>query len=742
VLYSDSYGRGWAATAPAATDPWVAVAFGNMSGDTSAGTFVAVANNGSIMSSPDGVEWTFRTAATFSIHDVTSKWTSWSPLDVVSPNDLFVAVGSAMSNDGVYTSPDGVDWTPRTTPTGSIWTAVCYGNGMFVAVAAAGGQDHIMTSSDGINWAAVSAPDLNYTDIAYGEGRFVATPVNAPGVLVTSVDGQTWERIAAPVTTDAGYSRIIYGLAPNLQGNRWMALAASSGFVRIILSTDGVNWVPQTDSTGSPTNVPDWQSIAYDPGPGSFVAMCSSYAVKFSQSMSKGAIAVDSIQLNTAGAGLPGQAIVSSTSNPGTLEWGDIKPVLQLEVGGNFQHPYAFQVSTGPTIVPATTTGLISLTSEQGVSIQKFDYSETLPGATGGITGINFSNLTGVIGDFKPNNLSYLQSLLLPSLKFVGGDIAPTAINLGNIDFPVLQLVGGSFSFNTVYTSSITAPSLQRAENGVYFNSCFGMSTLDLSNLTFSAAFEMTTQFNMFTLNLPALSYVAGGVSVSGCENLSSVSFPVLTECGTITISSNPALSSIDFNSLTRATVSISMIELPQISSLPFSALTYTAGLNVVSCAQIANIELPVCVYMQDIAVTGCTGATMISMPLATDINNVSMSDLPLLETISFPSTRNLSGIGMSPSAAPALANVTLGVIGVIKQIAAGIDLQGCNLTQTTVDEILAMLVSLDGTNGTTLWGTTGAVRLNLGTSSAPSAQGLIDKATLEGRGAVVEVNA
>ena len=51
-------------------------------------------------------------------------------------NGLFVAVGS----DGtILTSPDGVNWTAQASGTGSDLNGVTYGNGLFVAV---GGSYH------------------------------------------------------------------------------------------------------------------------------------------------------------------------------------------------------------------------------------------------------------------------------------------------------------------------------------------------------------------------------------------------------------------------------------------------------------------------------------------------------------------------------------------------------------------------------------------------------------------------
>jgi hypothetical protein len=65
-------------------------------------------------------------------------------------NGLWVAIrngGFFTTNETVMTSPDGINWTIRTA-IGATWNDVHYANGLFVAV----GNSVIMTSSDGITW--------------------------------------------------------------------------------------------------------------------------------------------------------------------------------------------------------------------------------------------------------------------------------------------------------------------------------------------------------------------------------------------------------------------------------------------------------------------------------------------------------------------------------------------------------------------------------------------------------------
>jgi hypothetical protein len=56
-------------------------------------------------------------------------------------NNLFVAVADTGTGNRVMTSPDGINWTIRTSAADNNWFSVTYGNGIFVAVAYTGTSD-------------------------------------------------------------------------------------------------------------------------------------------------------------------------------------------------------------------------------------------------------------------------------------------------------------------------------------------------------------------------------------------------------------------------------------------------------------------------------------------------------------------------------------------------------------------------------------------------------------------------
>jgi hypothetical protein len=112
------------------------------------------------------------------------------------------------------------------------------------------------------------------------------------------------------------------------------------------------------------------------------------------------------------------------------------------------------------------------------------------------------------------------------------------------------------------------------------------------------------------------------------------------------------------------------------------------------------------------------------------------------LTTINAPAMVSYASTISAPSAS--MGNVTtavFGTVGTLKSIGGNITLSGLKLDAASVNGILALLVSLDGTNGTTLWGSGRVLTINGGTNAAPSGQGITDKATLQARGCTITTN-
>ena len=106
-----------------------------------------------------------------------------------------------------------------------------------------------------------------------------------------------------------------------------------------------------------------------------------------------------------------------------------------------------------------------------------------------------------------------------------------------------------------------------------------------------------------------------------------------------------------------------------------------------------------------------------------------SFPSFPALETVnSLSGYNNTSMTGLDGTFLPSL-----------KTVYNQVNFDNCALSEAAVDAILARMVTLDGTNGTTNF--TGSIYVGGGSNSIPSAQGLADIATLEGRGCYVSYN-
>ena len=143
------------------------------------GLFVAVSagdNVARVATSTNGKNWTARYQSESSWQDVV-----WSP-----ESGLFVAVGGA---GALMTSPNGTDWTLRTAAAAVDWMSVTWSPdlGMFIAVASNGG---VMSSFDGITWfSRTSDPDVSaLADVCWAPSlnRFVAVGGSGVARAMTS----------------------------------------------------------------------------------------------------------------------------------------------------------------------------------------------------------------------------------------------------------------------------------------------------------------------------------------------------------------------------------------------------------------------------------------------------------------------------------------------------------------------------------------------------------------------------
>lgn len=257
-IMSSVDGMNWVIRTSAGDHAWRSVTYGN-------GLFVAVAcgisatscnttaGGSRVMTSPDGITWTARTAA------ADNQWQG-----VTYGNGLFVAVANSGTSNRVMTSPDGIVWTSRAESVGNSWVSVTFGNGTFVAVSNSGtSSNRVMYSTDGISWSTgTSASGNSWTSIAYGNGVYVAVAATGTGDRVmSSADGQTFTTRTSAADND--WNGVAYG------AGLFVAVAGTGTGNRVMTSPDGTNWVTRTSSVDN-----TWNSVAF--GNGVFTAVASS----------------------------------------------------------------------------------------------------------------------------------------------------------------------------------------------------------------------------------------------------------------------------------------------------------------------------------------------------------------------------------------------------------------------------------------------------------------------------------
>jgi hypothetical protein len=185
------------------------------------GTFVTVADGGTVFFSADCATWQRIQLCTYhNMHSVTFA------------ANTFVAVGDSGT---LHVSPDGRKWHSVQSGTTSNLETITFGSGKFVA---AGDRGTICYSENAETWKISSnfkGPEIRY--IASGAGVFIAAAY--PDHLYKSVDAINWQEIALQESSQN--ERCFYGLA--YINNRFFATGYIGSESAVVLtSVDGTTW--------------------------------------------------------------------------------------------------------------------------------------------------------------------------------------------------------------------------------------------------------------------------------------------------------------------------------------------------------------------------------------------------------------------------------------------------------------------------------------------------------------------
>ncbi len=260
VIMTSSYGLVWTQQ-ESPTDEYL------LEVTATASEFIAVGDNGTVLTSPDGVTWTLVSL------DSVGVSAGWLYGGIASSGSVVVAVGQ----DGAIIHADGDNWqladSSRTTQDlfGVTWSEQ---HSIFVAV---GGLGTIMTSSDGNVWTldTLSPTTAWLYDVTWSDAAEMFVAVGQNGTILTSSDAEEWSeeesRLGAylyAVTWSDGLFVVVgqnglilssadsevwtlreHGLADNLRSvtwssvhNRFVAVGLSQ---TVLVSDDGLEWNAQ-----------------------------------------------------------------------------------------------------------------------------------------------------------------------------------------------------------------------------------------------------------------------------------------------------------------------------------------------------------------------------------------------------------------------------------------------------------------------------------------------------------------
>ena len=122
--------------------------------------------------------------------DSDSKTSSNSNDNSSTANELFVSVGE---NGTIITSSNGISWDPRTSGISNGLYSVVYKSGIYLI----GG---LLTSNNGISWQSSTLQDTGIWGASYENGLFVL--VGSNGKILTSIDGYSWNLRTSGTSND------------------------------------------------------------------------------------------------------------------------------------------------------------------------------------------------------------------------------------------------------------------------------------------------------------------------------------------------------------------------------------------------------------------------------------------------------------------------------------------------------------------------------------------------------------
>jgi trehalose-6-phosphatase len=236
--------------------------------------FVAVGENGTILTSVNGSTWQTQTSVTSAIlHGVAGS------------GSLFVAVGE---NGTILTSVNGSTWQTQISNTSAILHGVVWSGSLFVAV---GENGTILTSANGSTWQTqISNTSADLYDVAWSGSLFVAVGEN--GTILTSANGSIWQTqasVTSAILHDVVWSSTLFvavgengTILTSANGSTWQTQISNTSVIllhgvvwsgslfvavgengTILTSVNGSTWQTQTSNPSADLRGVAWSSSLF-----------------------------------------------------------------------------------------------------------------------------------------------------------------------------------------------------------------------------------------------------------------------------------------------------------------------------------------------------------------------------------------------------------------------------------------------------------------------------------------------
>lgn len=257
------------------------------------------------------------------------------------------------------------------------------------------------------------------------------------------------------------------------------------------------------------------------------------------------------------------------------------------------------------------------------------------------------------------------------------------------------------------------------------------------------AIFDGSNQANVTSLTVANVQRLETIAFAPVMATATSISFPMLLSTGVNFGPAGNLVTTLSLPNLLTVTGSFGPNAMAALTSLVIPNLVNVGGtFNPNTMAALTTFSFPSLVTVGATFNPGTMASlTTLSFPaLATIAGMFNPSAMAALTTINLSAMTSYGSTILVTTGFGAITTVTLGTVGTLKSVGGNVTVTGQAMSQASVDSILVLLASLDGTSGTTAWSSK-TVNLSGGTSSAPSATGLIAKTTLQGRSNTVTTN-